>query len=313
MSSRRYLNAALFVLLAVLWGFSFVAIKTGLAALPPVFYAALRFDVAVPLLLAFVAWRYDAWRPQRRADYAGVAVGAATLIAANNGLLFVGQQAITPAAASVLYGLNPILAPAFAFLVLDERLDAVSALGILVGLFGVVVIVQPSPESLTAGSTVGQLLVLGAAAAVALGSVVLQRVDAALDSIPLTVWSMAAGAAALHAVSVALGETVSAAAVTPAVVFATLVLGVLCTALAYPMYFVLIRRIGSVRANLVAYAVPVFAAITAWILFGDAVTAATATGFLVVVAGVALLERRVLAEEAARFAGRLRRQRDQTP
>ncbi|WP_353634312.1 DMT family transporter [Halobacterium sp. NMX12-1] len=300
MNAGRYLHAGLFVLLAVLWGFSFVAIKTGLGALPPVFFAALRFDVAVPLLLAYIAWHYDTWVPQSRADYAGIAVGALALIAGNNGFLFLGQQSITPAAASVMYGLNPLLAPAFAFVLLDQRLDAVSLGGIAVGLVGVAIIVQPSPETLTSGSTVGQLLVLAAAASVALGSVLLRRVDATLDSIPLTAWAMALGAAILHAVSVGLGESAAGTVVTTPVVYAVLVLGVLSTAVAYPIFFVLIRRIGPVRTNLVAYAVPIFAAITSWILFGTGVTPSTAVGFLVVVTGVAVLERQVVREELGR-------------
>jgi drug/metabolite transporter (DMT)-like permease len=300
MNATRYRNAGLFVLLAVLWGFSFVAIKTGLDELPPVFFAALRFDVAVPVLLAFVAWRYDAWLPRGRTDYAAVAVGGTVLIAANNAFLFLGQQAISPSAASVLYGLNPVLAPAFAFVLLDQRLDALSLAGIAVGLVGVAVIVQPSPDALTAGSTIGQLTVLAAGASVALGSVLLRSVDATLDSTPLTAWAMALGAALLHAASYVRGESLSGAAVTPIVVSAVLILGVFSTALAYPIFFTLVRRIGPVRTNLVAYAVPVFAAITSWLLFGDAVTLSTAVGFLVVVAGVSLLERRVVADELAR-------------
>ncbi|MCG1003805.1 MULTISPECIES: DMT family transporter [Halobacterium] len=305
MKTGRYLNAGLFVLLAVLWGFSFVAIKTGLGELPPVFFAAVRFDVAVPFLLVFVAWRYDTWLPQNRADYAGVVVGAAALIAGNNGFLFLGQQAITPAAASVMYGLNPILAPALAFVLLDQRLDAVGLVGIAVGLLGVAIIVQPSPETLTSGSTVGQLLVLAAAMSVALGSVLLQRVDATLDSIPLTAWAMALGALLLHVVSVAIGESAAGATVTMPVVYAVLVLGVLSTAVAYPIFFTLIRKIGPVRTNLVAYAVPIFAAITSWLLFGESVTQSTAVGFLVVVAGVALLERQVVREELGRVYQRV--------
>lgn len=303
MTVATYRNAALFLLLSVLWGFSFVAIKAGLAEIPPVFFAALRFDVAVPLLLVFVASRYDVWVPQTRADVAAVTVGAVSLIAANNGLLFLGQQAITPAAASVMYGLNPILAPAFAFVLLDQRLDAVSVLGIVVGLVGVVVIVQPSPEALTSGSTVGQVLVLVAAASVALGSVVLQRVEATLDSIPMTTWAMAGGAVLLHASSLALGESPGGSVLTPTVIAAVAVVGILSTAVGYPIFFGLIRRIGSVRANLVAYSVPIFAAITSWVLFGVGVTPTTALGFVVVVTGVSLLERHVVAAELRRAFG----------
>jgi len=300
--SGRYQNAGLFVLLSVLFGSSFVAIKAGLDVLPPVFFAALRFDVAAPLLLGYAAWRHDDWVPRSRADAAGLVVGAVTIVAANNGLLFLGQRTITPAAASVMYGLNPILSPAFAFLLLGQRLDVRGIVGILLGLVGVVVIVQPSPETITSGSTVGQLYVLAAAAVIALGSVLMRRIEATIGSIPLTAWAMALGAALLHAWSAGIGERAVGVTPTPTLVVAVLVVAVPSTAAAYPIYFTLIRRIGPVRTNLVAYAVPVVAALTGWLLLGERVTVATAVGFCVVVAGVALLERRIVAAELARLS-----------
>jgi drug/metabolite transporter (DMT)-like permease len=308
-SADRYRNAALFVLLGVLFGSSFVAIKAGLAGLPPLFFAALRFDVAAPLLVAYAAWRHDAWVPRSRADVASLVVAAVTIVTANNGLLFLGQRAITPAAASVMYGLNPILSPAFALPVLGQRLDVRGMVGILLGLVGVVIIVQPSPATITAGSTVGQLYVLGAAAVIAFGSVLMQRIDATLHSIPLTAWAMVLGALLLHGWSLAAGESVAGAAPTTRLVLAVLVVAVPATAVAYPIYFGLLRRIGPVRTNLVAYLVPVVAAVTGWLLLDETITAATAVGFVVVVAGVALLERRVVAAELARTARLLDRRR----
>jgi drug/metabolite transporter (DMT)-like permease len=300
--ATRYRNAALFVLLGVLFGSTFVAIKAGLAALPPLFFAALRFDVAAPMLLAYAAWRYEAWVPRSRADVAALVVGSVTIVVANNGLLFLGQRSITPAAASVMYSLNPILSPAFALPVLGQRLDVRGVVGILLGLVGVVVIVQPSPDTLASGSTVGQLYVLGAAATIALGSVFMQRIDATLDSVPLTAWAMALGAGLLHLWSLAAGESVAGTVPTTDLALAVLVVAVPSTAVAYPLYFGLLRRIGPVRTNLIAYLVPIVAAVTGWLLLDEPVTVATVVGFLVVVAGVALLERRVVAAELARLS-----------
>jgi len=87
-----------------------------------------------------------------------------------------------------------------------------------------------------------------------------------------------------------------------AAVLAALVVAIPSTAAAYPIYFTLIRRVGPVRTNLVAYVVPIVAALTGWLLLDEPVTPATAVGFCVVVAGVALLERRVVAAELARLS-----------
>jgi drug/metabolite transporter (DMT)-like permease len=233
----------------------------------------------------------------------GIAVAAATIVAANNGLLSLGQQTATPAAASVMYGLNPIIAPVFALLLLDQRVDARDAAGIVLGLVGVVILVQPSPDTLTSGSTTGQLLVLGAAVAVAFGSVALRRVDTDLASVPVKAWAMALGAGLLHAASLVAGEPqpLALGSLAPGILAAVASLGVLSTAMAYPIYFGLIRSIGPVRANLVAYLVPVVAAVTGWLLLSQPVTVATVVGFLVVVAGVALLERQVVHAELTRL------------
>lgn len=302
MTVTRYRNVGIFMLVAVLFGSVFVGIKTGLTTFPPVFFAALRFDVAAPLMLVYAAWRYDAWLPQRRADYASIGVSAVTVIAANNALLFLGQQTTTPAVAAVMYGLIPVLTPVFAFILLDQRLDFLGGIGIVLGMVGVIIIIQPSPSTFTSGSTVGQFFVLGAAVAFALGSVLVDRFDTMIGTIPLTAWAMALGAMFLHGLSLALGESVSGVMLTPMVVFAVFVVGFASTAIAYPAYFSLIPRIGPVRTNLVAYVAPVVAAITGWVLLSQPVTLATAAGFCVIVAGVALLERQVIVAEFERIS-----------
>jgi len=298
MAGLRYQNAALFLTLATLFGIAFVAIKAGLAALPPIFFSAVRFTVAGPLLLAYVARRHDRWMPRTATDLAGIVVGSTLIVALTNALNFFGQQTIPPATAAVLFSMNPILAPAFAFVVLDQRLGGIDMAGIVVGLGGVVILVQPSQTALAAGSTVGMLAVFAGAATNAFGTVLLQRVDNTLDTVPLTAWSMVCGAAILHVASVGLGGSLSGITVTPSLLCAVLFLGIPSTAVAYAIFFTLIRRIGPVRTNLMSYFVPIVAAITGWVLLGEPVTANTVLGFLVIIAGVALLERHIVADEA---------------
>jgi len=300
----RYRDSALFVLLAVLFGGSFVAIKTGLRELPPVLFAGLRFDLAAVTLLGYIVFTRSrsTWLPRTRGDFVGIGMAALFLIALNNGLLFLGQGTTTPAAASVMYGLNPILAPVFAWWLLGDRLSWLGAVGIGIALSGVIIIVQPSPSTFTDASAVGQLLVLGAAAAVALGSVLLQRVSPQMDSTPLTAWAMAVGAVLLHIASLLVGEPPTAViGIGPATIASIVAVGIPSTAVAYAIYFGLIKRIGPVRANLVAYVVPIFAALMGWLLLGSSVSLWTFVGFLVVVAGFALIERVTIRMELRRL------------
>jgi drug/metabolite transporter (DMT)-like permease len=312
----RYRDASLFVLLATLFGTSFVAIKAGLRELPPVLFASLRFDLGAAALLGYVAVTRprSAWIPRTRGDLQGIGAAAVFLVVLNNGLLFAGQGTTTPAAASVMYGLNPVLAPLFAWWLLGDRISRAGTVGIGIALAGVVLIVQPSPSTFTGGGAAGQVLVLAAAVAVAFGSVLLQRADSRMGSVPLAAWAMAAGALLLHATSLAVGEpSASLVGISPVTVASILVVGIPSTAVAYAIFFGLIERVGPVRTNLVAYAVPVFAALFGWLLLGAAVSPWTVVGFLVLVVGFALIERDTIQAETRRIRRRIRSEPDSNP
>lgn len=300
----HYRDPSLFLLVAVLFGGGFVAIKTGLRELPPILFASLRFDVAAIVLLAYIALTRPkaSWLPHTLEDITGIGVAGLFLVALNNGLLFLGQGTTSPAMASVMYGLNPVLAPVFAWWLLGDRISPIGAIGIGIALSGVVIIVQPSSSAVTDPGSSGQLLVLGAAVAIALGSVLLQRLCFQMKTVPLTAWAMAAGAILLHAISIAAGESpASVGGIGPSTIASLLLLAIPGTAVAYAIQFGLLERIGPVRTNLVSYVAPIFAALMGWLLLGAAVSRWTAIGFLVVVAGFVVVERTALRHEIRRL------------
>lgn len=289
-----------FAYVALAWGGSFVAIKTGLGSVPPVLYAALRFDLGAAVLLALVAATGRRMRPRTRDDLAYVAVSGLLIVALNNGLLFVGQQHVTSGVASIVYSLSPVLATGLsrAFLP-SERLDADELLGVALGLVGVVVIARPTPTALSTG-TVGLGLIFLAATCVALGSVFTGRLSPSLGTASATAWSMAAGAASLHAWAFATGEGFAGAQFGPTVLAAVAYLGVFATAFAYLGYFTLLSEAGPVRANLVSYVVPAVATAAGAALLDERVTALTVAGFGVIVVGFVLLNRDRLSGRASR-------------
>ncbi|KAB1189214.1 MULTISPECIES: DMT family transporter [Haloferax] len=294
----RHRTLVLFVAAAVLFGTSFVGIKAAIGSVPPVLFAAFRVDVAAVVLLTLVAVRGGYWRPRSRADVLGVLASAAFVLGANNVLLFLGQQNATSGAAAVMYSILPIASPMFAFFLLDdERISAVDAVGILFGLAGVVVIV--GPESVLGGGSVGQALVVGAALSVAFGSVLLKRVGATMGTIPMTAWAMAVAAVGIHAVSLGIGESPTQVVWSPTVVAAILYVGMPATAAAYPVYFALLAEAGPVRGNLVAYAMPIVATLSGWAFLGESISSGTVLGFGVIVSGFLLVQR----ESVARIVG----------
>lgn len=309
--SRRSLW--LFVVASLAFGTGFVGIKAGLADIPPLLFAALRYDVGAAVLLAYVAVRREYWLPRTRGDLTAVAVAAVFLSGLNAALLFLGQQYVTTGTAAVMFSIVPVLAPLFALVLLPgTRLDPVGMVGILLGLLGVTLIVGLS--SLSAGgrgTVVGVLLVGSAATMVAFGSVLLRRIRRSLPGLSMTAWAIAVAAVLVHTLSLAAGE--SPADVTPSLRAAAAVLwvGLPATAVAFPAYYGLIDRAGPVRANLISYTVPLVATVTGAVVLGETVPLRTALGFVVIVAGFVLIERERLAGEVRRLRQRSRPPEDE--
>ena len=302
----RYRNLALFLTLAAVWGSAFMAIKAGLAVFPPVLFAAIRYDIAGVLMLGYAWWVLDDPIPRGREQWASVAVGAVLVIAAYHALLFVGEadDAVTSASASVLVGLSPILTTGFARLfVPQERLEPVGFVGLLLGLAGAVVIANPDPANLLAGGMGAKLLIVAAAAAFALGSVLTRWLDTELPIEAMEGWSMLLGALLMHVVSAGLGESFAGIELNLLAVLSMGYLSILASAVGFLIYFDLLDRLGPIEINLVSYVAPVFAAVSGWLVLDEVVTVETVAGFLLILAGFALLKRRQIASELDRVGG----------
>jgi len=289
MISKR--TAAAFLAASLFFGGTFVAAKGGLAYFPPLLFVALRFDIAaVVLALAVLATRPLAdVLPRTRGDVGAILAAGGLSIGLTNAFLFVGQGSVTSAVGAVVFSLNPILTPLFAALLLaEERLSRRAAAGLAIGLVGVAVALHPDPTSFLAGGT-GKLLILGGAASAALGSVLIRRADADLDSTARTVWAFPVGALLTHALAAAAGEGMGHIAWSGPAAVALGYVGIFAGAVAFIAYFDILDAAGPNRANLVFYVIPLVATVGGAVVLGEAMSALTLVGFLVVFVGFAVI------------------------
>ncbi|MEE6210085.1 EamA family transporter [Salarchaeum sp. III] len=294
----RYRNLSLFLVLAAAWGAAFMAIKAGLSYFPPVLFAALRYDVAGVVMLAYAWYATDHPRPTGRREWALVGVGAVFLIAGYHALLFVGETSpdVTSASAAVVVSLSPVLTTGFSRVFLpEERLAPAGLLGLLLGLVGVVVLANPGSAAFESG-LLGEALVFGAAACFALGSVLTKYLDADLPIETMEGWSMLLGALLMHVVSLSIGEPLAVEWTWEAVA-ALAYLSLVASALGFLIYFDLLDRLGPIEINLVSYVAPIFAAVSGFLVLGEALDATTAAGFAVIFLGFCLLKRDAIQDE----------------
>ncbi|MFC7230411.1 DMT family transporter [Saliphagus sp. GCM10025308] len=297
----RYRNFALFLVLAAVWGTAFVAIGAGLEYFPPVLFAALRYDVAGVIMLAYAAYVVDGgdFFPSGRDQWLLVTIGSVLLIAAYHAFLFVGQLNTTAAAAAIVVSLSPVLTTGFArALVPSDALSAVGLVGVGIGLCGVIVIAQPDPNDLLSANAIATALVFLAAASFALGSVLTRRLDAEMPIETMEAWSMIGGAILMHLLSLGLREPIEPATwLHPNAFWSLAYLALASSAFGFLLYFTLLERLGPIEINMVSYVAPVFAAIFGWLLLDEVITGTTVFGFVLIAIGFVLVKRRAIRDE----------------
>lgn len=295
-------DAAGFLTLAAVWGTAFVATKAALADFPPVLLAALRFDLAAALLFVLALAGGRRLRPVGAGDVRPIATGGLFSIGAHHALLFSGQVYVTSSVAATLVGLIPVLTPVTTRMIRpDERLDAVGALGVLVGFGGLLVIARPEPRSLAANA--GALFVFGSAVAWVLGAVTTREDDATLRPLAMQAWMALVGAASLHVAALALGQGAGDATATAESLGWLVYLAVVPGAGGFLLYFRLLDRLGPIQAGMLEYAIPPFAAAFGWLVLEETLAPGTVSGFLLILLAFLLVKRRALRAGLRRALG----------
>jgi len=288
-------TAVLFVLLAAIWGASFVAIEVGLHEIPALSFAALRYTVAGAIVLAYAAHATDRWRPRGRREWFAVSVVGVFVFAVYHGALYLGERHVSGAVAAIVVSLAPVLTAGFASRLYENAsIDGTQAAGLLAGIAGVVVVANPGGAGGAGGVHLGGLLlVFLATASFALGGVLTSKLPGGgLPIETMEAWAMLLGSLVLWAGAAARGEAVGAVTWTPTALASLAYLTLVAGAGGYLLYFLLLDRVGATEINLVSYLEPVGAAGAAWLLLGDVVAPRALVGFAVIFAGFALVKHR---------------------
>ena len=202
-----------------------------------------------------------------------------------------GEQHIDSGTASVLNAMVPIFTAVVAAIALDEEHFTPARLGgLLLGFVGVAVLTGTESLDVTDSAVAGQLAVVGAALCYGLGAVYMRSLLREQDPVSLTllqlVISVFIAGVALVAVSGTPNYSLSLEA------WGSLIaLGTLGTGVGYVAFVWLIENIGSVRASLVTYIVPVLALFLGWLILDESIGLNTIAGFLLIIGGVATVMR----------------------
>ncbi|HUH15651.1 MAG TPA: DMT family transporter [Gaiellaceae bacterium] len=275
------------VLLAGVWGASYLFIKVAVDEIPPAPMMAVRTLLAAAVLLGYLAWRFgrtraaaELWAARRHLLVLGVLNAALPFW-----LIAWGEQHIDSGLAAVVQASVPIFN---ALLVLrflpHERLSRTRALGLAVGILGVGVVTGIHPEGGWL-AVAGALAVVGSSLAYASAGVYGQKAVSGTPGPVLAAGSMLVGGLILTPVAAfQIPDAVPSWEATGSV----LALALAGTAFAQLVLFRMLALHGSARLSLVTYLMPGFALAYGALLLDERITFTMLAGLLLILGGVAL-------------------------
>ena len=277
--------------MCLIWGSTFVALKTGLEETPPLLGVALRHLLASLLLFLIIYWRrfpipFD--RLARR-QYATVGLLDFSL---SYCLTYYGTQYIYSNVSALLWASIPITTAIVAHFALPgERLSFMKGLGILVGFGGVVLIFLGYGLGESENLLLGMSLVMGAVLAATWPSVYLKRRAARANPIVLTAVSTGIGGLATLLGSLVL-ESPSHMIWSPLNVGIIIFLAVFGTVLAWVAFFYLLQHLEVVKLSFVGFIAPVIAMFMGLIVLGELLPSTVFLGAFLVLFGIFIADAR---------------------
>jgi drug/metabolite transporter (DMT)-like permease len=253
--------------LGALWGSTFLWIEIALTTFSPLTIVAARIAVGAAILLVVSILAGYGAMPDRR-TLLRIAVAGACGSAAPFTLIAWGQQHIPSSTAAVLMGAGPFMALFLShFFTPDDRFTLPKVVGLLIGFAGLVVLIGPEAVFGVSPTLAGQLAVIAATFAYAIGGVIIRRITGV--AAPMAAGLMLASSA-LYMVPIALiVERPWTLTYEAGSVFALLALGIGPTALAHFLRVQLIRSVGVTFVAQVNYLIPVFGILWVWIVLWD--------------------------------------------
>lgn len=274
------------VLLALLWGFNWPAIKIVLQEFPPFVLRSIGLGTASLLLLA-VAMLLRRRLTVERASLLPLLVAGTLNIAAFNIFTAFAQLSTTTSRAAILTYTMPIWSVVLAALILREPIGGEKILAVIIGAIGIGLLAIPIFSS---GHTIGVIFPLLSALAWALGTIVLKKWPLKGDPIATTSYQLMIGAAIAITCLVISGEA-APAAVSGKVMTAFLFHIVCATAGAYLLWFIILARNAASTSALLSFAVPVVGVLSAMLLVGDRPSLADIAGFAAILSAAGLAVR----------------------
>ena len=280
----RPADTARLVALAAIWGASFLFTRIAAPALGPVLTAEARTliaGIALAIYFGFTGYNPEWRRWGRQYVIVGILTSALPFL-----LWAYAALTLTAGLMSVLNATSPMWGALCSAVLLRERLTGRRIVGLLIGMVGVALVTRP--EAGTAVPYGAMLAALGAALCYGLAGAYMKRWASAVPARGMAVGTqLVAGILLIPFIPLAPPQA------TPSllIIVSMLMLGLMCGAIAYLLYFRLVADIGATGALTVTYLIPVFGVLWGALFLGEPLALPMLAGGVLVILGTVLVLR----------------------
>jgi drug/metabolite transporter (DMT)-like permease len=277
--------------LSVLWGGSFFFIGVALRELPPLTVVFLRVALAALMLLPLL-WLYRISFPKGLSGWKPFFAVALLNNVLPFSLIVTGQTFVSSGLASILNATTPLFTVVVMAAAGDEKLHARRVAGVVIGLIGVA-IMHGQDVGFSTGQGLGILLCLAGAFSYGLSALYARRKLSNSPPLATATFQMLASSVMMTIVAGVAERPWQLPMPGPTTWLALLGLAVLSTALAYIVFFQILRRSGSTNVMLVTLLIPVTAILLGYLVLGESISLREIAGAVVIGSALLLIDGRV--------------------
>jgi drug/metabolite transporter (DMT)-like permease len=279
-----------YIIICLIWGSSWAAVKLGLETVPPVLSISIRFAIA-SVILGFIIFIQRLAMPRDWNFWRLVSILCATAFTIPFIIIYWAQIRVDSGLASVLFATYPFWVAIISNKILpNEKITTSRVTGMIVGFIGIVIIFYDGFVNLDRNSIYGMIAIIGASIIQAYGLIAIRKYGANEHSINMNFYPMMISAIILSILSYNT-ENYTDVVLNVDTLASIMYLSIFCTVITFVIYFWLVKYVEVVVLSLSALITPIVAVIIAVLIMGEKFTNNIFIGSLLVLAGVGISNR----------------------
>ncbi|MBI9070351.1 MAG: EamA family transporter [Melioribacteraceae bacterium] len=274
-----------YILICLLWGSTWLAIRVGLDSLTPIFSAGFRFIIAAALFYILIKVKKVEIKTDPLAIKLYLMMGFLSFVIPF-GLVYWAEQFIPSGLASILFGFFPFATILFSrFLIKGDQIDIYQVAAVILGFIGLIVIFSENLSIELDNSFFGMLAVLGSAFLQGFNAVMIKKYGKNLNPVSMNFFPVLIAGICMMLLSL-LFEDLSRNRYDFGAFFSVTYLAVFGTLITFSIYYWLMKRMNVVILSISSFITPIVAVILGWLILGEKLSLQDLFGSSLVLIGI---------------------------